>query len=164
MSLYMLLWIRASYQTARATRATFFPSVSDNSCLGLESIQVCRLRKKRPSTARKDPCSGYESSERAKFCCQRPRSIHKANRRSSGFRGCQVARGLARGSSNGSKQTWVVKSNWDRWQPVGISRIGVSGNRELSAHYTWKCRSTKRRKRLWRRAQGLSTRSYQASG
>jgi hypothetical protein len=110
------------------------------------------------------PVSGYESSERAKFCCQRPRSIHKENRWSSGFRGCQVARGLARGSSNGSKQTWVVKSNWDRWQPVGISRIGVSGNRELSAHYTWKCRSTKRRKRLWRRAQGLSTRSYQASG
>jgi hypothetical protein len=86
------------------------PNVSDNSCLGLESIQVCRLRKKRPSTTRKDPCSGYESSERAKFCCQRPRSIHKANRRSSGFRGCQVARDLARGSSNGSKQTWVVQS------------------------------------------------------
>jgi hypothetical protein len=65
-----------------------------------------------------------------------------------GFSGLPVAQGLARGKRHGSKQIWTVRSHRDRWQPVGISRIGVSGNRELSAHCTWKCRSTKLRSTL----------------
>jgi hypothetical protein len=43
----------------------------------------------------KNLISGYKSSEQAKLCRQRPRSINRADRRSSGFRGYQVARDLA---------------------------------------------------------------------
>jgi hypothetical protein len=39
----------------------------------------------------------------------------------------------ARDSSRISQQVWVVRSNWDRWQPIGISRIGVSGKGALSS-------------------------------
>jgi hypothetical protein len=45
------------------------PNVSNNSCLGHKSIQVCRLHEKHPSVAQKNLISGYKSSERAKLCC-----------------------------------------------------------------------------------------------
>jgi hypothetical protein len=54
------------------------PNVNNNFCLGHKSTQVCRLHEERPSTARKNLISGYKSSERAKFCCRRPRSIYRA--------------------------------------------------------------------------------------
>jgi hypothetical protein len=75
------------------------PNVSDNSCLGLESIQVCTLHRKRPSAARENPFFSDASSERAKFCCRRPRSTYRFYRRSSGFRGYRVARNLAQGTA-----------------------------------------------------------------
>jgi hypothetical protein len=31
-------------------------------------------------------------------------------------------------------QIWVIQSSWDRWQPVGISRIGVSGDKGPPIH------------------------------
>jgi hypothetical protein len=72
-------------------------NVSNNFCLGHKSTQVCRLHGKRPSAEWENLFSGHKSSERAKFCCQQPRSTYKADRRSSGFRGCQAARDLAQG-------------------------------------------------------------------
>jgi hypothetical protein len=57
--------------------------------------------------------SGYKSSERAKFCCQQPRSTYKADRRSSGFRGCQVARDLAQ------KVAPIVQDRSGSSDPVG---------------------------------------------
>jgi hypothetical protein len=53
------------------------PNVSNNFCLGHKSTQVCRLHGKRPSAERENLFSGYKSSERAKFCCQQPRSTIK---------------------------------------------------------------------------------------
>jgi hypothetical protein len=87
--------------------------VSNNFCLGHKSTQVCRLHGKRPSAARKNLFSGYKSSERAKFCCQQPRSIYKVDRRSPGFRGCQVARDLAQ------KVAPIVQDRSGSSDPVG---------------------------------------------
>jgi hypothetical protein len=64
--------------------------------LGSKNTQVCRLHGKRPSATRENLFSDHKSSERAKFRCQQPRSTYKTDRRASGFRGCQVARDLAR--------------------------------------------------------------------
>jgi hypothetical protein len=76
-----------------------FQCVSDNSCLGIESIQVCTLRRKHPSTTQENPFFSDASSERAKFCCQRPRSTYRFYRRSSCFRGYRDARNLAQGTT-----------------------------------------------------------------
>jgi hypothetical protein len=44
------------------------PNVSDNSCLGLERIQVCRLHEERPSIARKAPFQAKnQASEQSDF-------------------------------------------------------------------------------------------------
>jgi hypothetical protein len=125
------------------------PNVSDISCLRIRHTQVCSVHRKHPSITRKNPIFfSSKSSERAKFFHQRSRSIHRSGSMAIGFSGPTNCPGFSKGKRHGSKQIWTVRSHRDRWQPVDISRIGVSGNRELSAHYTWKCRSDKLRSTL----------------
>jgi hypothetical protein len=104
--------------TCVITWTTCISFVSNNFCLGHKSTQVCRLREKRPSAARKNLISGYKSSERAKFCCQRPRSIYRVVRRSSGFRGYQVTQDIAPEIAPiFQDKIWVVRSS-DAWRKI----------------------------------------------
>jgi hypothetical protein len=39
-------------------------------------------------------------------------------------------------SAQSSRKIWVVRSSWDRWQPVGISGIDVSRDKEPPVLYS----------------------------
>jgi hypothetical protein len=63
------------------------PNVSDNSCLGLESIQVCRLHEERPSVACKAPFQAKNQVSGRNYVVNGPDSSIGADRRSAGNRG-----------------------------------------------------------------------------
>jgi hypothetical protein len=65
---------------------TFF-IVSDISCLGPESIQVCRLHEERPSVARKAPFQAKNQVSGRNYVVNGPDSSIKADRRTTGNRG-----------------------------------------------------------------------------
>jgi hypothetical protein len=51
--------------------------VSNNSCPGHKSIQVCKLREKHPSEAKKNPVSIFQACKQVKLYRRRSRFIHK---------------------------------------------------------------------------------------
>jgi hypothetical protein len=95
--------------------------------------------------------------------CQPPRFTYKANRRSSGFRGCQVARDLAR------RVAPIVQGKSGSSDPIGTGggqsayRGSVFRETRSLPFFTAEIADPKRRKHLWSRAHGPSTRSHQAS-
>jgi hypothetical protein len=114
-----------------------FRIVSNISCLGHKSIQVCKLQEKRPSAARENPFSSYESSKRAKGWLSAAEIHQQIKSMVIRFLGLSSCPGFStKGSAHSSGQFWVVRSNWDRWRPVGVSRIGVSGDMEPPILYS----------------------------
>jgi hypothetical protein len=63
------------------------PNVSDNSCLGLESIWVCKLHEKRLSAAWKSIVFQLPIKRAGKVSRQRPGSMYRVDQRSTGNRG-----------------------------------------------------------------------------
>ena len=61
-------------------------NVSDNSCLGLESIRVCKSHEKRLSAAWKNLIFRLPIKREGKVCHQRPESMYRADQRSAGNR------------------------------------------------------------------------------
>jgi hypothetical protein len=127
------------------------PNVSNISCIGVFSSLIlglwCKKYLKVSSVLFKRSSHKQAQHRRIHFpvksqaseqsLISTARSIDEADRRSSGFWGCQVARYLARRVAPIVQgQVWVVRSNWDRWRPVGVSRIGVSGDKEPPILYS----------------------------
>jgi hypothetical protein len=100
------------------------PNVSNNSCLGRKSIQVYRLHDKRPSVAQKNLASGYQSSERAKLCRQRPGSMYRADQRSRVIAVSRVAPGLAQWITLIYHQKDLSRpSRRSTWCTIGLHRL-----------------------------------------
>jgi hypothetical protein len=54
-----------------------------------------------------------------------------------GFSGLSSFLGFSmKGSTHSSGKVWVVRSNWDRWRPVVVLGIGVSGDKEPPILYS----------------------------
>jgi hypothetical protein len=113
------------------------PNVSNIYCLGHKSIQVCKSQEKRPSAAQENPFSSYESSKRAKGWLSAA-EIHQQRKSTViGFSGLSSCPEFStKGSAHSLGKVWVVRSNWDRWHPVDVSGIGVSGDMEPPILYS----------------------------
>jgi hypothetical protein len=108
------------------------PNVSDNSCPGLESTQGCRLHTKHPGTAAEGPNFpvASQASEQS-FVVGSRDPAYRVNRRSSGFRGCQVARGLARRAAP------MVQSKSGSSDPIGTGGSQSAYRRSVFRETRW---------------------------
>jgi hypothetical protein len=106
------------------------PNVSNISCPGHKSIQVCKSQEKRPSAARENPFSSYESSKRAKGWLSAAEIHQQSKSTVIGFSGLSSCPDLAR------RVAPIVQGKSGSSDPIGTGG-GQSAYRGSVFRETW---------------------------
>jgi hypothetical protein len=99
--------------------------------LGSRAFRSAGLRDNCPSAAHRRNLFQPPPSKRARKVLSSAVENHPQRKSTViGFSRLSSCPEFSKRGPHASKQTWFVQSNWDRCQPIGISGIGVSENRE----------------------------------